>query len=62
MQIQREGQRQRGIRSGGGVLCISTLQFMTGLILLGIYEGYRAHAVKDAKLEDDTSRLACKLL
>ena len=58
--MQRDGSRPRGLRSGGGVLCISTLQFMTGLILLGIYEGYRAHAVKDSTAEDDASRLACK--
>ena len=42
------------------MLCISTLQFITGLILLGIYEGFRAHAVKDSKAEDDASRLACE--
>ncbi|KAK9838850.1 hypothetical protein WJX74_004555 [Apatococcus lobatus] len=59
--MQRDSQRHRGIRSGGGVLCISTLQFMTGLILLGIYEGFRAHAVKDSKAEDDASRLASVL-
>lgn len=29
------------MRSGGGVLCVSTLQLVVGLILLGIYEAYK---------------------
>ena len=31
------------MKSGGGVLCISALQLVVGLILLGIYEGYKVH-------------------
>mmetsp|Transcript_4602 Transcript_4602/g.11428 ORF Transcript_4602/g.11428 Transcript_4602/m.11428 type:complete len:177 (+) Transcript_4602:198-728(+) len=31
------------MRSGGGVLCVATLQLIVGICLLGIYEGYKAH-------------------
>uniref|UniRef100_A0A061R0V3 Uncharacterized protein n=1 Tax=Tetraselmis sp. GSL018 TaxID=582737 RepID=A0A061R0V3_9CHLO len=34
------------MRSGGGVLCIATLQLIVGICLLGIYEGYKAHYFK----------------
>jgi len=30
------------MKSGGGVLLVSVLQLVVGLILLGIYEGYKA--------------------
>ena len=33
--------RYRNMKSGGGVLCIAALQLVVGLILLGIYEGYK---------------------
>ena len=33
--------RYRNMKSGGGVLCIAALQLAVGLILLGIYEGYK---------------------
>lgn len=33
--------RYRNMKSGGGVLCISILQLIVGLVLLGIYEGYK---------------------
>ena len=29
------------MRSGGGVLMVSSLQLLVGLILLGVYEGYK---------------------
>lgn len=29
------------MKSGGGVLCISSLQLIVGLVLLGVYEGYK---------------------
>lgn len=32
------------MKSGGGVLCISFLQLIVGLVLLGIYEGYKVTA------------------
>mmetsp|Transcript_21518 Transcript_21518/g.38332 ORF Transcript_21518/g.38332 Transcript_21518/m.38332 type:complete len:178 (-) Transcript_21518:100-633(-) len=31
------------MRSGGGVLCVATLQLIVGICLLGIYEGYKKH-------------------
>ena len=34
------------MRSGGGVLLVSSLQMLVGLVLLGVYEGYKARAVK----------------
>ena len=33
--------RYRNMKSGGGVLCIAALQLVVGLVLLGIYEGYK---------------------
>jgi len=33
------------MKSGGGVLCISFLQLIVGLVLLGIYEGYKVAAL-----------------
>lgn len=36
--------RYRNMKSGGGVLCISFLQLIVGLVLLGIYEGYKVTA------------------
>lgn len=33
------------MKSGGGVLCISFLQLTVGLVLLGIYEGYKVVAL-----------------
>ncbi len=33
------------MKSGGGVLCISLLQLIVGLVLLGIYEGYKVAAL-----------------
>ena len=35
------------MKSGGGVLCISSLQLVVGLILLGIYEGYKTKYFND---------------
>ena len=35
--------RYRNMKSGGGVLCVSALQLVVGLVLLGIYEGYKVH-------------------
>eukprot|EP00892_Ulva_mutabilis_P004810 jgi/Ulvmu1/2700/UM014_0156.1 len=35
------------MKSGGGVLCMSALQVVTALCLLGIYEGYKTHYLKD---------------
>ena len=29
------------MRSGGGVLVVSTLQLFVGFVLLGVYEGYK---------------------
>jgi hypothetical protein len=29
------------MKSGGGVLLVSLLQMLVGLVLLGIYEGYK---------------------
>ncbi len=37
--------RYRNMKSGGGVLCISFLQLIVGLVLLGIYEGYKVLAL-----------------
>ncbi len=37
--------RYRNMKSGGGVLCISFLQLIVGLVLLGIYEGYKVAAL-----------------
>ena len=37
--------RYRNMKSGGGVLCISLLQLIVGLVLLGIYEGYKVAAL-----------------
>ena len=37
--------RYRNMKSGGGVLCISFLQLTVGLVLLGIYEGYKVVAL-----------------
>lgn len=31
------------MRSGGGVLCISAAQLLVGLVLLGLYEGYKTY-------------------
>mmetsp|Transcript_10888 Transcript_10888/g.30836 ORF Transcript_10888/g.30836 Transcript_10888/m.30836 type:complete len:179 (-) Transcript_10888:104-640(-) len=31
------------MKSGGGVLCVATLQLLVGICLLGIYEGYKQH-------------------
>ena len=31
------------MRSGGGVLLVSSLQLLVGLVLLFIYEGYKSH-------------------
>lgn len=31
------------MRSGGGVLCIAAAQLIVGLVLLGIYEGYKSY-------------------
>jgi hypothetical protein len=30
------------MKSGGGVLLVSCLQLIVGLVLLGLYEGYKA--------------------
>lgn len=35
--------RYRNMKSGGGVLCVAALQLIVGLVLLGIYEGYKVH-------------------
>jgi hypothetical protein len=32
------------MRSGGGVLLVSSLQLLVGLILLGVYEGYKVRS------------------
>jgi hypothetical protein len=32
------------MKSGGGVLLVSLLQLLVGLVLLGVYEGYKARA------------------
>ena len=37
--------RYRNMKSGGGVLCVSALQLIVGLVLLGIYEGYKVHCL-----------------
>lgn len=37
----RLGRAFASMRSGGGVLCISVLQFLVGLSLLIIYESYK---------------------
>ncbi|DBA69105.1 TPA: hypothetical protein ACH3X2_013109 [Trebouxia sp. C0005] len=39
--------RYRNMKSGGGVLCISFLQLIVGLVLLGIYEGYKTRYFND---------------
>lgn len=41
------------MKSGGGVLCISILQLIVGLVLLGIYEGYK---VKQATELNDSRK------
>ena len=33
--------KYRNMKSGGGVLVVSSLQLIVGLVLLGIYEGYK---------------------
>ena len=39
--IRQLRDKYRNMKSGGGVLCISCLQLVVGLVLLGIYEGYK---------------------
>ncbi|KAL3148954.1 hypothetical protein ABBQ32_001812 [Trebouxia sp. C0010 RCD-2024] len=33
--------RYKNMKSGGGVLCVAALQLIVGIVLLGIYEGYK---------------------
>ena len=39
--LNKARDKYRNMKSGGGVLCISILQLIVGLVLLGIYEGYK---------------------
>ncbi|KAL3133425.1 hypothetical protein ABBQ38_007292 [Trebouxia sp. C0009 RCD-2024] len=39
--------RYRNMKSGGGVLCVAALQLVVGLVLLGIYEGYKTRFFND---------------
>ena len=41
--------KYRNMKSGGGVLCISVLQLIVGLVLLGIYEGYKVRQAATSK-------------
>lgn len=34
--------QQPKLKSGGGVILVSALQLVVGLVLLGVYEGYKA--------------------
>ncbi|KAK9800810.1 hypothetical protein WJX73_009734 [Symbiochloris irregularis] len=43
------------MRSGGGVLCISVLQFLVGFSLLIIYETYKTHYFNSMEEEDKTA-------
>ncbi len=43
------------MQSGGGVLCIASLQVVVGLCLLGIYEGYKVLLCKHTRV-----RSACR--
>ncbi|GMH43859.1 hypothetical protein BSKO_11793 [Bryopsis sp. KO-2023] len=44
------------MKSGGGVLCISSLQLVVGLCLLGIYEGYKVRFLNPSA-EDEEDRV-----
>ena len=35
------------MHSGGGVLCVATMQLIVGICILGIYEGYKRHYFRD---------------
>lgn len=35
------------MRSGSGVLCIAASQLLVGLVLLGLYEGYKSYYYSD---------------
>ena len=54
--LRQLGARYRNMKSGGGVLCISSLQLIVGLVLLGIYEGYK---VKMSFCHDCTHGYGC---
>eukprot|EP01025_Chloroclados_australasicus_P005863 TRINITY_DN1187_c0_g1_i1.p1 TRINITY_DN1187_c0_g1~~TRINITY_DN1187_c0_g1_i1.p1 ORF type:complete len:220 (+),score=9.68 TRINITY_DN1187_c0_g1_i1:78-662(+) len=44
------------VQSGGGVLCIATLQLVVGLCLLGIYEGYKQKYWRDVYVSFDNNQ------
>lgn len=44
------------MRSGGGVLLVSTCQMIVGIIFLGLYEGYKARAALRVSLREPVRR------
>lgn len=44
LSLSQARDKYRNMKSGGGVLCIAALQLVVGLVLLGIYEGYKVRS------------------
>ena len=53
--------KYRNMKSGGGVLCISILQLIVGLVLLGIYEGYKVRQADNIRLKAHSKALSDSL-